>query len=208
MVLRRITFGLMVLALPLSPVRASSPSTVSATAPSSTAGISLFADHVRPVLIDQCIRCHGGEKIKGDLDMTTREGLLHPGENGPAIVPGKSAESRLMKLIWHADKPYMPEKKPKLSDESIEYVARWIDAGAPYDKPLIAKSAIAKGRAVVTLEDKKFWAFAPLKHPAPPAVKDEKWCRTPIDRFILAALARKGIAPNREAEKRKLIRRA
>jgi cytochrome c553 len=171
-------------------------------------GIKLFTDQVRPLLLDQCVKCHGGEKIKGELDMTTREGLLHPGENGPAIVPGKSRESRLMKLIRHADDPHMPEKKPKLSDESIEYVARWIDAGAQYDKPLISKSAIAKGHATVTPEDKKYWAFVPLNHSPTPTIKDEAWCRTPIDHFILSALEAKGIAPNPTAEKRKLIRRA
>src|SRR5882724_2429147 len=75
----------------------------------------LFADRIRPVLIDQCVKCHGGEKIKGGLDLTTREGLLHPGDEGPAIIPGKSSESRLMKLIRHAEEPYMPEKRDQLS---------------------------------------------------------------------------------------------
>jgi hypothetical protein len=171
--------------------------------------IRLFTDHVRPLLIDQCVNCHGGEKIKGDLDMTTRPGLLHPGENGPAIVPGKSAESRLMKLVRHEEDPHMPSKKPRLSDEQIAFIARWIDAGAPYDKPLIEKSAVAKGHATVTNEDRKFWSFAPLSTaPIPKPADAGKWARTPVDRFILAKLEDKGIAPNPIADKRKLIRRA
>jgi hypothetical protein len=172
-------------------------------------GVKLFTDHVRPLLIDQCVNCHGGEKIKGELDMTTRAGLLHPGENGPAIVPGKSAESRLMKLVRHEEDPHMPSKKPKLSDEQISFISRWIDAGAPYDKPLIEKSAVAKGHATVTDEDRKFWSFTRLSNaPVPKPADAAKWARTPVDRFILAKLEEKGIAPNPIADKRKLIRRA
>ena len=171
-------------------------------------GLVLFTDHVRPVLIEQCVKCHGGEKIKGDLDLTTRERLLHPTDDGPVVIPGRSRDSRLMKLIRHEDDPHMPEKRDKLSEETIEFFAKWIDAGAPYDKPLIAKSTVARGHPVVTAEDRKFWAFAPLANLAPPKVKDERWCRTSVDRFILAALEGKGIAANKIAEKRKLIRRA
>jgi hypothetical protein len=171
--------------------------------------LRLFTDHVRPLLIEQCVNCHGGEKIKGDLDMTTRPGLLHPGENGPAIVPGKSVESRLLKLLRHEEEPHMPSKKPKLSDEQIGFIARWIDAGAPYDKPLIEKSTIAKGHATVTDDDRKFWSFTPLSRgPVPKPPDAAKWARTPVDQFILAKLQEKGIAPNPIADKHKVIRRA
>ena len=171
-------------------------------------GLQLFTEHVRPLLIGQCVKCHGGEKIKGEFDLTTRDRMLHPGDEGPAVVPGDSKSSRLMKLIRHEDDPHMPEKKDKLSDESIAFIAKWIDAGAPYDQPLIVKSTVARGHATVTDEDRKFWSFATLKNTAPPEVKDAAWCRTAVDRFIIAALEGKGIAPNRMAEKRRLIRRA
>ena len=170
-------------------------------------GLALFVDRVRPVLIDQCLKCHGGEKIKAGFDLTTREGLLHPGEDGPLVIPGRSRDSRLMTLIRHQDDPHMPEKKEKLNEESIKSIAQWIDAGAPYDKPLIAKSTLLRGHATVTEQDRKFWSFAPLKDAVPPAVKDQAWCRTPVDHFILAALEEKKILPNPTASKRKLIRR-
>ncbi len=168
----------------------------------------LFNEHVRPVLIEQCVKCHGGEKIKGSFDMTTRERMLHPGDDGPAIIPGDSKSSRLMKLIRHEDDPHMPEKRDKLSDESIAYIAKWIDAGAPFDQPLVTKSTVARGHATVTPEDRKFWSFVPLKAAPLPEVKNTAWCRTGIDRFVLAALESKGIGPNKLAAKRQLIRRA
>ena len=60
---------------------------------------------------------------------------------------------------------------------------------------------------VVTDADRRFWSFVPLKRPTIPDVKEDKWCRTPIDRFILAKLNEKELTPNAMSEKRTLIRR-
>jgi hypothetical protein len=169
--------------------------------------LTLFIDHVRPLLLQECVKCHGGEKIKGDFDLTTRESLLHPGQDGPVVVPGKSNDSRLMKLIRHEEDPHMPEKRDQLSAEAIDQIARWIDGGAPYDKPLLAKPTVVRGHPTVTPEDRKFWSFTPLKKTEIPHVKNVAWCRTPIDHFVLKALEDKGISANAIAEKRKLIRR-
>src|SRR3954447_18741776 len=97
----------------------------------------LFVDRVRPLLIEQCVKCHGGEKTKGSFDLTTREGLLHPGDERPNVVPGNAGASRLMKLVRHEGDPAMPAKADKLPDDVIAKLAAWIDAGATYDKPLI-----------------------------------------------------------------------
>jgi mono/diheme cytochrome c family protein len=175
---------------------------------SDTAALTLFTDHVRPILVQECLKCHGGEKIKGEFDLTTRESLLHPGQDGPVVVPGHSRDSRLMKLIRHEEDPNMPEKRDQLSLEAINSIARWIDGGAPYDKPLVAKNVVARGHPTVTAEDRKFWSFTALKNSNTPAVKNFDWCRTPVDHFILRSLEDKSIAPNPIAEKRKLIRRA
>jgi mono/diheme cytochrome c family protein len=173
-------------------------------------GRDLFSKQVRPTFLQQCVNCHGGQKTKGDLDLTTREGLLKGGNSGePAVVPGKAKSSRLYRLVAHLEEPHMPSKMPKLADEQVNAIAAWIDLGAPYDKPLIDKAESGgKKPLVVTDEDRRFWSFVPLTRPALPKVKDGSWCRTPIDHFILAKLEEKGITPNRPAERRKLIRRA
>src|SRR5882762_9211859 len=111
-------------------------------------GENLFQD-ARGILVENCVKCHGGEKTKGEFDLTSREGLLHPGSEGANVVVGKSGESRLMKLIRHIDEPNMPQKGNKLSEAQIAKIASWIDAGAPYDTPLIAKDAKPNGHAVV-----------------------------------------------------------
>jgi mono/diheme cytochrome c family protein len=171
-------------------------------------GRELFAKHVRPILVQHCIKCHGGDKIKGELDLATRDSLLRGGSGGPAVVAGKAKASRLYKLITHQEKPHMPAQAPKLSDVQITHIAAWIDTGAAYDKPLVERVAKVKKPMVVTDEDRKFWSFQPLKNHPLPAVKNLSWCRTPLDRFILAKLEAKGLTPNPLVDRRKLIRRA
>src|SRR5437763_1896818 len=100
-------------------------------------GLDIFKKHVRPVLTETCIACHGGKKTEAELDLSDRESLLKGGVSGPPIILGKSKESLLYKRINHAKTPGMPFKLPKLSDEVIAKFADWIDNGAPYDEPLI-----------------------------------------------------------------------
>src|SRR6267154_1329933 len=56
-------------------------------------GLELFKSQVGPLLNENCVKCHGGEKTKGELDLTTREGLLKGGAEGPDVIAGKSKES-------------------------------------------------------------------------------------------------------------------
>jgi len=184
-----------------------------------TRGLLTFTQHVRPVLVKSCLSCHGGEKTKGGLDLATREDLLKGGTEGAAIVPFSASDSRLMKLVRHAEEPHMPEKADKLSPEAIARLASWIDDGAPYDGPLIA-GRVAKDKSKVTDEDRKWWAFQPLAKIQAPSVQSGP--RSPnaklntdplnteyssaIDLLLLAKAApRQFAAP---ADRRTLIRRA
>ncbi len=168
--------------------------------------VEIFKADVRGLLVQNCLQCHGGEKTNGELDLSTREGLIKGGEQGPAIVVGKPADSRLVQLIRHDDEPHMPAEGDKLPQAAIERIEAWIAAGAAYDKPLVDIAATLTAKQI-TDADRQFWSFRPLKKSQPPAVQNESWCRTPLDRFVLAALEAKGIAPNGHADRRKLIRR-
>jgi mono/diheme cytochrome c family protein len=152
-------------------------------------GLALFNSDVAKLLTEHCVKCHGGEKgVKGGFDLTTRETALKAGDTGPGIVPGKAAESLLVQSIRHEDKDLkMPKKADKLPDDVIAKIAQWVDLGAPYGKPLVAGKS-TRDKSKVSAEDRKFWSFQPLAKPEPPAVKNEAWCRTPVDRFILAKL--------------------
>ena len=163
-----------------------------------TKGLEMFRKDVAGILKEHCLKCHGGEKTKGDFDLVTRESLLKGGAEGLAMKPFSAAESVMLKMMRHEEEPHMPDKKPKLPDEVIAKVATWIDHGAPYDAPLIA-GAVVKDKSVVTDEDRKWWAFQPLQKSAP---------GQSVDSLLHAKAAGKGLAFSPEADRRTLIRRA
>ena len=98
----------------------------------------------------------------------------------------------------------------KLPDEAVAHIAAWIDHGAPYDQSLLAgkTETLSWTQKTVSAEARRFWSFQPLRHVEPPAVSDQAWCRTPVDRFILARLEAAGLTPNPPVGSRQLIRRA
>jgi mono/diheme cytochrome c family protein len=170
-------------------------------------GLDLFKKDVRAILTDHCVKCHGGAATKGEFDLTTREALLDDDGEGPVVVPGDSKNSRLYRLVAHLEKPAMPDKAPGLPDDLIKKIADWIDAGAPYDRPLVDASRPTP-HAVVTEEDRRFWSFRPLDRTPPPPPSDDPRGRSPVDRFLKAKLDARGITFNPPGDRRALIRRA
>ncbi|HVW02271.1 MAG TPA: PSD1 and planctomycete cytochrome C domain-containing protein, partial [Planctomycetaceae bacterium] len=167
-----------------------------------------FKDQVAPLLKQHCLKCHGGEKTRGEFDISTREGLIAGGPSGTAIVPFSAKDSLLYKLITHAEEPAMPDGQDKLPDEVIAKIGSWIDNGAPYEAPLIAGKKSPKEASVVTAEAKQWWSFRPLAKVEPPQVKNTAGLVTSVDRFIQAKAEPQGLSIAPAAEKRKLIRRA
>lgn len=167
-----------------------------------------FKQHVRPILIGRCIKCHGGATTEGEFDLTTREALLRGGLEGVAVIPGKGKESRLYKLVAHLEEPNMPEDGAKLSDVAIQHLVDWIDLGAAYDKPLSAHDddPLAWTHRQIDDSRREFWSFQPLSKSPPPAL-ESPWIRNDIDRFVLARQQANGVTPNPMAERRTLIRR-
>jgi len=168
-------------------------------------GIDFFEQHVRPVLVENCYKCHSAqaEKVKGGLLLDTRDGLLKGGDTGPAIVPGDPDKSLLIKAIRYTDENLqMPPKNKKLAADKIEALEHWVKMGAP--DPRTSTNAIASK----TEAAKKHWAFQPVRMPAVPAVKHPELVESPIDNFVLAKLEAKGLTFSPAADRRTLIRRA
>src|SRR6266566_257948 len=167
-----------------------------------------FEKRIRPVLVEHCYKCHSAsaEKVKGDLLLDSREGMLKGGESGkPAVVAGDAEKSRLIEAIRYAnDDLQMPPKKAggKLSDEQIADFIAWVNLGAP--DPRTGKSEVRNPKS----EPKRFWSFQPPEEPLVPKVKNTRWPQTPIDHFILATLEENGLQPSPPTDKRNLIRRA
>ncbi|MDQ1468648.1 MAG: hypothetical protein QOJ99_128, partial [Bryobacterales bacterium] len=175
-----------------------------AAEPGSSAGSTAdqFELSVRPVLATKCYGCHTDTK-SGGLQLDTREHVLTGGNSGPAIKPGDPEGSLLIQAIRQTHARLKMPPGGKLPDEQIQSIAAWIKAGAVWPEgPAKAPSY------VITSEQRSFWSFRPVAQPAPPKVKDTKWVHNDLDRFILAKLEEKSLAPMRPADRRTLIRRA
>ncbi len=151
-----------------------------------------FNEHVRPILVDKCFRCHGpdpGSREAG-LRLDHPESAFAPRKNGePVIVQGNPAASAVLHRITSPDPDAVmppPETRKTLEAREIALLEQWIAEGAEYQP---------------------HWAFITPERPTPPDVPGAGGSGNPIDRFVLARLEEEGLAPNPEADRRTLIRR-
>ena len=165
------------------------------------AGLKLFKAEVRGILEENCLKCHNVRSSKADFDLSTRKSLVNSGFLGES-----SEESYFLQLVRHEEEPHMPLKADKLRDTQVTALAKWIELGAPYDKPL-GDATEATNASKVTDDDREFWSFAPLQKPEVPE-SDSDWAKNEVDHFILRKLSAAGIQANAETDRRTLIRRA
>ncbi len=166
--------------------------------------VEFFETKIRPVLVEQCYRCHSAEakKIKGGLFLDSAAGVLKGGDTGPALVPGKPDESLLFQTLTYQHDVKMPPKG-QLPAPVIADFRHWIEKGA-------VDPRAGGGPTTATIDwanARSFWSFQPIRKPTLPAVKDASWPKTDIDRFVLARLEAEGLHPVGQADKRTLIRR-
>jgi hypothetical protein len=166
-----------------------------------------FETRIRPILANNCFACHTSSKL-GGLEVNSRENLLHGGKSGPAIVPGKPEESLLIRAVRQQDAKLKMPMGGRLKDEEIADLTAWVKIGAPWPQSKSSLPRSTRTKYDITPEQRAFWAFQPVRKPVPPAVKNTVWAKSPIDRFILAELEKRGLRPAKPAEKRDLIRRA
>jgi hypothetical protein len=175
-----------------------------------------FEQKVRPLLAENCYACHGTRKQKGGLRLDSREAILKGGESGPAVVPGKPAESRLVEAINY-DGLEMPPTG-KLAPEKVAVLARWVSLGAPWPAHdrTAAHATTAAGMNPArssALDGPPLWSLQPLRRPVVPDLTAKErarwsgWSTNPIDRFVLRGLLDHGLTPAPEADKTTLIRR-
>ena len=199
------------------------PPAIHPVAPLEPQNTIFFEQNIRPLLAEKCYACHSAKTSlpQGGLRLDTRAGWMRGGANGAVIAPGDADKSRLIQAVRH--QPGIAAMPPtgKLSDKEIALLTEWVKRGAPDPraggKPSGAvvsgekssASSIAPGGMDIA-QGRKHWAFQPLKQTSAPVpnVKNAGWCRNPIDRFVLSKLEQNHIAPNPQADKRVLIRRA
>jgi hypothetical protein len=154
-----------------------------------------FNRDIRPILSEACFHCHGPDPgtRKAGLRLDTREGFFAPtAKRGPAVVAGKPDDSPLWQRLITTDPDDVmppPESHKELKPEQKAAIQAWIRQGAEWQP---------------------HWAFIRPERPTPPAVPGGMAARVrnPIDQFIFARLAVKGLTPAPEADRRTLARRA
>jgi len=172
----------------------------------SKADVEFFQTKVHPLLKARCFKCHSkdAKRLEGELRLDARSLLLAGGETGPAAVPNEPAESLMIEAILYESLEMPPSGR--LPEGEIAILTKWVERGLPWtDEGL-----------TVTVEEKMFplderkkshWAWQPIRDVAAPAVKDNAWARSAVDRFILAELEARNLAPAPPADRRTLIRR-
>ncbi|MEQ8762853.1 MAG: PSD1 and planctomycete cytochrome C domain-containing protein [Planctomycetota bacterium] len=146
-----------------------------------------FSRDIKPILSDKCFACHGPDRgaAENDLRLDVRELALEA-----AIVPGDPENSELIYRITSPDRfermPPTWSKKPALTEDEIDRLRQWVEAGAPYEP---------------------HWSYVRPVRPEVPSVEDTTWPRNEIDRFVLARLEEEGLSPSPEADRITLIRR-
>src|SRR5262245_12052166 len=156
---------------------------------------AFFEKKVRPVLVQHCFSCHGPQKQRGGLRLDSAEAIRKGGELGPALVPGKPEESRLVHAIRYKNDLKMPPNG-KLPDAVIADRTAWVGMGAPWPGAVVKVPGTdipTSPEKVFTPQQRDFWAFKPCVAVRPPTVRDTSWPRNPVDRFILAKLEAKGL---------------
>ena len=151
--------------------------------------------NIRPILSDKCYKCHGPDASKREagLRLDMPESAYNVLKNNPqahALVPGKPDQSEVYRRISTQDTaemmPPAASNLKRLSPYEVELIKKWIKQGAKYEK---------------------HWAFIPPKSMPVPTVENTAWPKNQIDNFILQKLEQKGIEPNPEADKERLLKR-
>ncbi|MBX3733671.1 MAG: DUF1553 domain-containing protein [Verrucomicrobiae bacterium] len=160
--------------------------------PAATAAEVPFNRDIRPLISENCLACHGPDpgSRKAGLRLDTQEGLFGGTKSeGPVVVPGQPEASALWRRIVHEDPEELmppPGSHKELTPPQRALIREWIASGAPWQP---------------------HWSFIPPVRSPLPVLAEGPIEKNPVDAFVVAALARRGLTLNPEADRRTLARR-
>jgi hypothetical protein len=166
--------------------------------------VQFFEAQIRPVLANNCFKCHSDKKQRGGLRLDSRAAILKGGTSGAAVIPGQPSDSRLIHAVNYQGDLNMPPTR-KLKKNEVAALTQWVKMGLPWPGSNPAPIIAAPAQSLqVTDRDRQYWAFRPVRRPPAPHL-----ARTtnPIDAFIAGKLAEKGLSLSPPASKRELMRR-
>ena len=164
--------------------------------PPPAAGEVDFNAEIRPLFEGRCTVCHGPANAMNGLRLDRKADALAGGHSGPAIIPGNSAESRLIHLVaGYRVKVVMPPTGEPLGGAEIGKLRAWIDQGAQWPDPAEAAAAASSPG------EPGHWAFQPIVRPEVPTGSN------PIDHFVRERLRAEGVEPAPRADRDALLTR-
>lgn len=179
----------------------------------------LFENHVRPILVDRCIKCHGPTKSESGLRLDKLQHVLKGGDSGAAIKAGDSTASLLIQAIdWQHDTKMPPDKQ--LDAIAVNAFRRWVDGGAYWPEHIRLSTGPELRSGPATTQELQFWSLQPLKDSLPksidansiptvtsPGSRPTASASAVIDSFIQEKLGEHGLTSNPPADRATLIRR-
>jgi hypothetical protein len=150
-----------------------------------------FARDIQPLFEKNCYSCHGEKTQSAGLRLDQKQSA------STKLVAGNPEQSEIYRRVAGIGNMNRMPMGGKLDTAQIALIKSWIAAGANWPDSVLTSAP-----------KKKHWAFIPPVRPDLPPVKDVKWVRNPIDRFVLAKLESEGLAPSHEADRATLLRRA
>ncbi|MFO0942374.1 MAG: PSD1 and planctomycete cytochrome C domain-containing protein [Pirellulales bacterium] len=160
-----------------------------------------FESHVRPILREYCLDCHGAtETVEGSLDLRLVRLIVKGGESGSALVAANPAASLLFQRVESGD---MPPGEARVSPEKLDILRRWIEKGAKTkrNEPESLPAGIP-----ITEEDRAYWAYQPIQVPNASVDPARREQRTPLDALIQQAMP-SGLNFSADADRWVLIQR-
>ena len=149
-----------------------------------------FVRDIQPIFRTRCYSCHSGAKQRGELRLDLKSAALKGGESyAPAIVPGKSADSPLVRFVAGLEEGMqMPPEGERLSPQQIGLLRAWIDQGAKWPDEAAGEN-----------DASRHWSFRPVTRPELPDVSRENaaWLRNPVDAFVASKLDAVRLATSR-----------
>ncbi|MFP6765147.1 MAG: PSD1 and planctomycete cytochrome C domain-containing protein, partial [Planctomycetaceae bacterium] len=174
---------------------------------SAAAQNTFFEEQVRPLLAKRCFRCHSEKKHAGNLRLDARSLILHGGESGPAMIPGKPDESLLISAVRYRSLEMPPDRR--LSNSEVDVLVRWVRTGAIWPGQTGESLPAPRSPGLqITGEDRRYWAFQPLQKQTMPDDPSTDWDDSSmLDAFVLQKLSEQQLAPAGPASRRQLARR-
>jgi WD40 repeat protein len=124
----------------------------------------VYEKDIEPIFVNKCSFCHSGNVKEAKFDLSSFDSLMKGGKHGKPIMPGKSAESLLIKSAGKTERPFMPPKgEEPLSPQELALIKLWIDQGAKPPTGVREKTKIVVGVPPLSVHPVRAVAVAPDK---------------------------------------------